>query len=160
MIWLHGRGIVRVAVKHRSKTGCAVVFVCSTSRRIRSPIHMMPLPAPSSPFPVKARPPNLIGQHSSYSVNFTSRDFYSNEITTGYGNDAFSAWIYQPTSTGANSENSSQQAVMDNGDGSYVVQTRPNEVPGTVLLFVQRNGDNIPGSPFEVIGVGGRGQGT
>ena len=81
---------------------------------------------------------------ASINISFNSRDFYSNEIFTGYGDDAFDAWT---TSTMSHKV---QEAVYDLGDGSYRVEMRTQHETGTELFFVQRHGLNIPGSPFEV----------
>lgn len=82
-------------------------------------------------------------QHSSANVSFSCRDFYSNDITFGYGDDAFQAWM----------STSSQQVlerVSDVGNGSYVVELSTHNESETTLFFVQRDQLNIPGSPFEV----------
>lgn len=82
--------------------------------------------------------------NSSFDVTFSSRDFYNNDITIGYGNDAFHAWVYQTMGK------SGSASVHDNGDGSYRVRIQTGNTIGTVFLFIQRNRQNVPGSPFEV----------
>lgn len=89
-------------------------------------------------------PPHLMSVHSSFDVSFLSRDFYNNDITIGYGDDAFNAWVYQ--TTGENRPT----PVYDNQDGSYSVRMQTDNTTGTVFLFIQRHRLNIPGSPFEV----------
>lgn len=82
--------------------------------------------------------------NSSFDVSISSRDFYNNDITIGYGDDTFHAWVYQTMGT------NKPATVRDNGDGSYVVHAQTDSTTGTVFLFVQRDGLNVPGSPFEV----------
>lgn len=91
---------------------------------------------------------------STANLSFTSRDFYSNDITIGYGDDAFQAW----TTTSQAPEVS--QRVFDVGGGSYVAELQTFNHTGMALFFVQRHGLNIPGSPFEVRSgqEGGRGR--
>ncbi|CAM9868125.1 unnamed protein product, partial [Ectocarpus sp. 12 AP-2014] len=92
---------------------------------------------------VSSKPPTSMVQHSSANVSFSCRDFYSNDITFGYGDDAFQAWM----------STSSQQVperVSDVGNGSYVVELSTHNESETTLFFVQRDKLNIPGSPFEV----------
>lgn len=45
---------------------------------------------------------------------------------------------------------SGSASVHDNGDGSYRVRIQTGNTIGTVFLFIQRNRQNVPGSPFEV----------
>lgn len=88
--------------------------------------------------------PTSIERRSSVNVSFASRDFYSNDISVGYGDEAFEAWTISTPSHKA------RETVKDLGDGSYRVEMRTQNVSGTELFFLQRNGLNIPGSPFEV----------
>lgn len=83
-------------------------------------------------------------EHSSANVSFSCRDFYSNDITFGYGDDAFLAWM------STSSSQQVQEKVSDVGNGSYVVELNTYNESGTALFFVQRDELNIPGSPFEV----------
>lgn len=89
--------------------------------------------------------PNTIELYASINISFTSRDFYSNDIPTGYGGDAFDAW------TTSAMTHKVKETVHDLGDGSYRVEMRTQNETGTELFFVQRQGLNIPGSPFEVL---------
>lgn len=82
--------------------------------------------------------------YSSTNLSFSCRDFYSNDITIGYGDDAFQAWM-----TTSKSPEVPEQ-VRDVGGGEYVVELRTYNETGTAFFFVQRDGLNIPGSPFEV----------
>lgn len=88
--------------------------------------------------------------YSSTNLSFSSRDFYSNDITIGYGDDAFQAWMTTSKSLEVPGK------VRDVGGGEYVVELRTYNETGTAFFFVQRHGLNIPGSPFEVqrVGVG------
>lgn len=88
--------------------------------------------------------PTSIDMHASISISFTSRDFYSNNITIGYGDDAFDAWSISGLS------HKVKDTVYDLGNGSYRVEMHAQNETGTMLFFVQRDGLNIPGSPFEV----------
>lgn len=93
---------------------------------------------------VVANMPSWMAVQSLANLSFSSRDFYSNDITIGYGDDAFQAW-----STTAQAPEVSQR-VIDVGGGSYVAQLHTYNHTGMSLFFVQRHGLNIPGSPFEV----------
>lgn len=79
---------------------------------------------------------------SSFNISFSSRDFYSNDITTGYGDGAFEAWT--------ENEETARQSVRDVGNGSYLAELNTGNSSGATLFFVQKNGLNVPGSPFEV----------
>lgn len=82
--------------------------------------------------------------NSSVTVSFSSRDFYSNDIPIGYGDDAFQAWMTTPKSPKV------VASPRDIGNGSYLAHFHTNNETGTALFFVQRHDLNIPGSPFEV----------
>lgn len=86
--------------------------------------------------------------YSLTNLSFSCRDFYSNDITIGYGDDAFQAWMATSNSPDV------PGTVRDVGDGAYVVELHTSNETGAVLFFVQRHGLNIPGSPFEVRVVG------
>ncbi|CAN0248420.1 unnamed protein product, partial [Scytosiphon promiscuus] len=87
--------------------------------------------------------PTWMAVQATANLSFSSRDFYSNDITIGYGDDAFQAW----TTTSQSPEDS--QRVVDVGNGSYVAELQTYNHTGMALFFVQRHGLNIPGSPFE-----------
>ncbi|CAM9434117.1 unnamed protein product, partial [Ectocarpus fasciculatus] len=93
---------------------------------------------------VSSKPPTSMVAHSSANVSFSCRDFYSNDITFGYGDDAFQAWM------STSSSQQVQERVSDVGNGSYVVELSTRNESETTLFFVQRDKLNIPGSPFEV----------
>lgn len=94
---------------------------------------------------VTSKPPTSMAANSSSIVSFSSRDFYSNDITVGYGDDTFEAWTTTPKSPKV------VATPRDVGNGTYQVNFRAiNNETGTALFFVQRHQLNIPGSPFEV----------
>eukprot|EP00752_Nemacystus_decipiens_P001785 g1725.t1 len=97
---------------------------------------------------VLSKPPISMAANSMSAVSFSSRDFYSNDIAIGYGDDAFHAWMTTPNSPKV------VATPRDIGNGSYQVQFYTNNETGTALFFIQRNQLNIPGSPFESFIIG------
>ncbi|CAM9864883.1 unnamed protein product, partial [Hapterophycus canaliculatus] len=87
--------------------------------------------------------PTWMAVQSMANLSFSSRDFYNNDITIGYGDDTFQAWM-----TTAQAPEVSER-VVDVGGGSYLAELRTYNHTGMALFFVQRHGLNIPGSPFE-----------
>lgn len=94
---------------------------------------------------VTSKPATSMAANSSSTVSFSSRDFYSNDIAVGYGDDAFQAWMTTPKSPKV------VATPRDVGNGAYRVHFHTNNETGTALFFVQRHQLNIPGSPFEVL---------
>lgn len=81
---------------------------------------------------------------SSISVWFKARDFYTNTIWQGWGDDAFNAWTFNSI------DNITVASVHDEHNGSYSVVSDSLDVSGATFLFVERDDLGIPGSPFEV----------